>query len=76
MVQDNVLLNSIGIISEIIGFIIILIAVRARPPGRNDFVSAFSQLGNVMSNVHPKWNVMGIILIIIGLLCQLISQAV
>ena len=41
-------------------------AVRARPPGRNDFASAFSELSNVMSTFHTTWDVTGIIMVIAG----------
>jgi hypothetical protein len=60
-------LNASGISLEIIGFILILIAVKQMPAKGGGFTSAWDYLGNVMSTRHPRVNTVGILLVIIGL---------
>jgi hypothetical protein len=64
-------LNASGISLEIIGFILILIAVKQMPPKGGGFTSDWDYLGNVMSTRHPRVNTVGILLVIIGLGFQL-----
>lgn len=65
-------LNNLGIILEIAGFVMILIAIRsARQEKGFDF-----GLGNVMSLKHPWINYVGIGLVIGGLAGQLASNAI
>ena len=66
-------LNSSGISLEIIGFILILIAVKQMPAKGGGFTSAWDYLGNVMSTRHPRVNTVGILLVIFGLVFQLAS---
>lgn len=60
-------LNASGISLEIIGFILILIAVKQMAPKGGSFTSDWDYLGNVMSTRHPRVNTVGILLVIIGL---------
>jgi uncharacterized membrane protein len=63
-----------GIILEIIGFILILVAVRARPRGETFIEESISQFKNVMTTQYPWLNFVGIGLVIIGLILQLVSS--
>jgi hypothetical protein len=64
-------LNIIGIILELIGFGIILFAVRAVKPKGGSFSSVWDKNQNLMSTLYPKLNTIGISLVIAGLLFQL-----
>jgi hypothetical protein len=63
-------LNVFGISLEIIGFVLILKAIKARPSG---FTSPYDHAETVMSTIRPKWNSIGIGLIIAGLGFQIAS---
>jgi hypothetical protein len=64
-------LNITGIILELIGFGIILFAVRAVKPKGGSFSSVWDKNQNLMSTLYPKLNTLGIGLVIAGLLFQL-----
>ena len=66
-------INGFGIVLEIIGFILLLFAIKAMPMKGGSFTSGLDYLGNVMSTRHPRTNRVGIILVIIGLVFQLVS---
>jgi hypothetical protein len=69
-------LNNFGIVMEIAGFIMILIAIRAtKPENKSTFDSIWSDLGNVMTTKHPWVNRIGILMVIGGLVIQLASNA-
>ena len=70
------LVNNIGITAEIIGFLFILRAIRMVKPEGGGFTSQWDKVGNVMSTLHPRWNTIGIILVIVGLIFQLISPII
>jgi hypothetical protein len=70
-VDFSIWLNASGISLEIIGFIVLLIAVKQMPPKGGSFTSDWDYLGNVMSTRHPRVNAFGILLVIIGLGIQL-----
>ena len=57
-------LNIIGIILELIGFGIILFAVRAVKPKGGSFSSVWDKNQNLMSTLYPKLNTIGISLVI------------
>jgi hypothetical protein len=65
-------LNVSGIILQIVGFILLLLAVKQMPFKGGSFTSGVDYLGNVMSTRHPKVNVVGISLVILGLVLQLV----
>jgi hypothetical protein len=67
-------LNIAGIILELIGFGIILLAVRAVKPKGGSFSSMWDKNQNLMSTLYPKSNTLGISLVIAGLLFQLGSS--
>ena len=64
-------INVSGIILEIVGFILVLVAVKSMPMKGGGFTSGVDYLGNVMSTQHPIVNRDGIILVIAGLGLQL-----
>jgi hypothetical protein len=73
----STLVNSISIISEIVGFIIILVTVKPIPRSKeSDFVTGFEHIRNVVTNTHAKLYYVGISLVIAGLIGQLVAQGI
>ena len=71
--DSGIWVNNSGIILEIIGFILILVAVRARQRGQSIVVESIQNLSNVMTTQYPWVNYVGIGLVICGLVLQLVS---
>ena len=69
------ILNGVGIVLEIVGFVVLLFAIKPMPKGKSSFTSGFQNLPNVMSMTSPRTNKIGIGLVIIGLVLQLVSLA-
>ena len=74
MLTISTWINNSGIILEIAGFIIILSAIRMVKPEGGSFTSKWDKLVNIMCTVHPRWNTIGIGLVIAGLGLQLASS--
>jgi len=73
--NPNDILGIFGISLEIAGFIIAFFAIQPRLPKGGGFTGQWDYLGNVMSTTHKRWSRGAVIIIIIGLVFQLISQA-
>jgi hypothetical protein len=69
-------INLSGIVLEIVGFVLVLYAVRAMPNKNGGFTTGIDDLVNVMSTIHPSVNMFGIILVIAGLVLQLVNSLV
>ena len=70
----NTWLNNIGIILEIMGFVLILKATGRMKQSGGSFTSGYDYLENVMSITRPWFYNTGIILVIIGLAIQIVPS--
>jgi hypothetical protein len=77
-ITDSTILNATGIIFEIAGFVVLLIAIKAmRKPSKEkgekvgSNTSDTDYLPNVMSTRHPTDNKVGIGLVVVALVFQL-----
>ena len=74
MVDFGTWISNTGIVLEIIGFVMILLAVRPMPRNGGHVVTGPDYLENVMSTKHPWINRGGIGLVILGLKGRLVSS--
>jgi hypothetical protein len=74
MVDVGTWISNTGIALEIIGFVMILLAVRPILRKEENVVTGLDYLENVMSTKHPWINRAGIGLPILGLIGQLVSS--
>jgi hypothetical protein len=74
MVDVGTWISNTGIAFEIIGFVMILLAVRPILRKEENVVTGLDYLENVMSTKHPWINRAGIGLAILGLIGQLVSS--
>jgi hypothetical protein len=70
------ILNILGIILEVVGFLIILFAVQAVKPGRGSFSGKWDEARNIMSTLYPRLNYFGVGLVIFGLGLQLVNAII
>lgn len=74
MLDVSTWISNTGIILEIIGFLLVLFAVRPMAQHGGSFSGGLDYLENVMSTKHPWINRLGIGLVILGLVGQLTSS--
>ena len=74
MVDFGTWISNTGIALEIIGFVMILLAVRLMPLNGGDVLTGPDYLENVMSTKHPWINRGGIGLVTLGLKGRLVSS--
>jgi uncharacterized membrane protein len=67
-------INNAGIVLEIIGFVLILLATGRMKQETGGFSSGFDHVENVMSIVRPRFYFIGIALVIVGLGIQIIPS--